>query len=468
MLTRLRLAEYFFISPPLATLGFLLALVLLAHLLKQQRSPVSTMAWLLIIILVPFVGVPFYLMFGGRKMRKLASKKERVYPAPTSTPIGTLGGTAERILQSYGVPPATAGNRVALVPTGDEAYHKLLEIIDAAKRSIHITTYILGTDSVGRSIVDRLAARAAQGIEVRLLLDSYGSWRVRRKYLAKLYDAGARVAFFMPILHVPFRGRANLRNHRKIVVVDGAVGLVGGMNLAEPYMGPQPDPRRWRDLSLVVEGPAAYDLDELFCSDWKFTTGEDMKPAERPEPAPPPANDTPVQVVASGPDVDGDPLYDSLISMVFAAKERIWIVTPYFIPDEALARAIELASRRGVDVRLVVPQHSNHLMADLARVSYLRQVHDAGGNVLLFTPVMVHAKVLLIDNDLSVIGSANMDIRSLFLNYEVALFLYARHQVAASALWIEGLMSQCKPGLPPRGRFLELAEGVVRLLSPLL
>jgi cardiolipin synthase A/B len=172
--------------------------------------------------------------------------------------------------------------------------------------------------------------------------------------------------------------------------------------------------------------------------------------------------------VASGPDVEGDPLYEALVSVIFAARRRFWVVTPYFVPDELLTRALDLAGRRGVDVRLVVPARSNHLSADLARGSYLRQVHDAGGHVLLFEPVMLHAKAVLVDDDLAVIGSANMDMRSLFLNYEVAVFLYSRAQVEATAAWMRALMDECKLGLPARSRTRELAENVVRLLAPLL
>jgi cardiolipin synthase len=244
--------------------------------------------------------------------------------------------------------------------------------------------------------------------------------------------------------------------------------MVGGMNLAAVYMGPTADPNRWRDLSLFLSGPVVPRLAELFRSDWKFATGEDLT-AEPPDALPAePAGDSRTQVVASGPDVAGDPLYEALVSAIFTAMERIWVVTPYFVPDETLARALELAARRGVDLRLVVPAHSNHLTADLARGSYLRQVHNAGGRVLLFRPGMIHAKVVLIDDRLAVIGSGNMDMRSLFLNYEVAMFLYSRAPIEATAAWIASLTSECTTGLPVPSRASELAENVVRLLSPLL
>lgn len=451
-----------------SSLGFLLALVLMAHLLRQKRSPVSTLAWLLVVMLLPYIGVPLYLMFGGRKLIGMARDKEQVYEGQRDIRLDLLGGMTERLLQSYGVPPASRGNRVALVSNGQDAYQRLVQLIDEAQRTIHITTFILGRDEVGKEIVQRLARRASEGVQVRLLLDSVGCWRVSRRFLAPLTQAGARTAFFMPMFRLPHRGRANLRNHRKLIVIDDRRAMAGGMNLAADYMGPAPDPKRWRDLSLVVEGPAVHDLVALFASDWKFTTGEQLAPAPGSSSVATDTVETVVEVVASGPDVPGDPLYDSLIAAFFAARERIWAVTPYFVPDETLVRALELAARRGVDVRLVVPEHSNHLSADLARGSYLNQVQAAGGRILLFQPVMIHAKLIVIDDDLAVVGSANMDMRSFFLNYEVALFLYSNAHAAASAAWMESLMGSCRHGISPRGPGRELLENIARLLSPLL
>ena len=470
----------YWLLPELTThLGFLLALVFLAYLIQQKRSPASTVAWLLLVLFLPYVGVPLYLMFGGRKMKRMARKKAQVYDRAHSPPLSQADRSVERLLLSYGAPPARNGNRVELLARGEEAFGNLVRIIDQAESSIHITTYILGRDEVGAELVARLARKASEGVAVRLLLDSVGSWRVGRRFLAPLVKEGARVAYFMPVLHIPFRGRANLRNHRKIVVVDSRVALTGGMNLGLPYMGPTSIPGLWRDLSAVVEGPAVFDLESLFVSDWAFATGEDLsaqaaameEAAKRSGTGGDPGakgSDSLVQVVASGPDVPDDPLYETLLSLMFAARERIWVVTPYFVPDEMLARALNLAARRGVDVRLIVPARSNHLSADLARESYLRELHEAGGKVYLEQSAMLHAKAVLFDDQVAVIGSANMDNRSLFLNYEVAVFLYSRGQTAAISSWAKGLQGDCLRDLPQPGWVRELAENVVRLLSPLL
>jgi cardiolipin synthase len=452
--------------------GFLLALVFLANLLRQKRSPSSTVAWLLVILLLPYIGVPLYLLLGGRKMGRMARKKERIYDRPSEPIADQHAGPIGRLLSSYGVPAARAGNRIELVTSGTVAFERLLSLVDQARSSIYITTYILGSDAGSQELIDRLTRRAGEGIAVRVLIDSVGSWRLRRRSLSALVSAGGEVKFFMPVFHVPFRGRANLRNHRKIVVVDGRVALTGGMNLAWPYIGPRSLGGQWVDFSVVVEGPSVADLEDVFWSDWKFATGRDHDLARVARPLATATlggmESSMVQVVASGPDVAGDPLYESLLALIFAAEERIWIVTPYFVPDEMLIRALTLASRRGVDVRLIVPERSNHITTDLARAGYLRDLTSSRAHVLYYTPVMLHAKVLVFDDRLAIIGSANMDMRSLFLNYEVSLFISSPAPVAEVLAWMRALMVQTVPGLPRRGLVHEISENIVRLLSPLL
>jgi cardiolipin synthase len=451
-------------------LGFLLALVFLANLLRQRRSPSSTIAWLLVILLAPYIGVPLYVIFGGRKMNPRARSKARIYDPDRGDEGGSGEHGIERLLASDGVPPAREGNRIELVTSGLDAYRRIMGMIREARSTIHITTYILGWDQGGRALVEALTEQARSGVAVRLLIDDLGSWRLPRRKLAPLTQAGARVAFFMPVFHVPLRGRTNLRNHRKLIVVDGRTCLTGGMNLALPYMGPPPGDHFWRDFAVVAEGPIVPDVEAIFASDWRFATGDDPGSALEPRSPelPRPGETATAQVVASGPDVPGDPLYESLLALIFGATSRIWIVTPYFVPDEMLARALNLAARRGVDVRLIMPIRSNHVSADLARASYLRDLHNAGGSVLLYTPEMLHAKVVIFDEDLAIIGSANMDMRSLFLNYELSLFVWSPEEVERVAAWARGLMADAQRELPPPGWPLEIAENVVRLLSPLL
>jgi cardiolipin synthase len=216
-----------FFSELWARVGFLMALVLMAFLLRERRSPSSTVAWLLVILVWPYLGVPLYMMFGGRKIRRMARKKNLIYHPAVRPHGGGPHNNVERLLESYGVPQASPDNRVELITSGVDAYERVMRMIEEARSTIHITTYILGRDEGSQTLIDLLTRRAAEGVAVRLLLDDVGSWRIRRRHLAPLINAGAQVAYFMPMLHIPFRGRANLRNHRKVVVVDGRIAVAG-------------------------------------------------------------------------------------------------------------------------------------------------------------------------------------------------------------------------------------------------
>ncbi len=444
-----------------AVVVFALAVLFAARVLRERRSPASTFAWLLTIGLVPEVGVPLYLLFGGRKIRRRASQKQDV-PADSS-PL--------------------PGNRALVLANGEEAFAAVLALLEQARRSIHLATFILADDDVGRAVVDTLTRKAADGVEVRVLVDDLFAWRAGRRRLARLRRAGGKVAFFMPVLRLPLRGRRpDLRNHRKILVVDGEAALVGGMNIAREYMGPTPHPRRWRDVAMRIDGPAALALDDVFRVDWAFAARElvargqpvladrgslSLEPSSSSVSELSSFGDAIVRVVLSGPDVREDLFYDAMLVSFFAARRRIWIATPYFVPDEALTHALALAARRGVDVRIIVPARSNHWSADLAGAGYLRQVEEAGGRIFRYSPAMMHGKVIVID-DLGTLGSANMDIRSLFLNYEVALFFTSDAEVAALAAWFESLLHDCRCGMPHPGPVRALAEDVGRLLSPLV
>jgi cardiolipin synthase len=445
----------------LPIMGFFLAVTLLVHQGRKRRSPSSTVAWLLAILLVPYIGVPAYLMFGGRKIKRMIKNK-----ADLSLGVKVPG---ERLVtQGVGsIFPPSNGNEITLLGTGEKACEALVDLIEHAKKSIDISTYILGNDETGAAILSALTRRAKQGIRVRLLLDALGSFRVSKRTLAPFMAAGGRYAFFMPMMHMPFRGRANLRNHRKIVIADGATAIIGGMNIARDYMGMTVNTRRWHDLSFLVKGPVLGDLHHVFNSDWQFAAKGKTAHEDFLVPARSGAIAT-LELVPSGPDVAGDPLYESVVTALFKAKSRVWIVTPYFIPDEMLLMAICIAARRGVDVRIVVPRVSNHPLADLVRRSYLREAKESGVKICNFTPGMVHAKAILVDKTLGIVGSMNMDMRSFFLNYEVALFIYDESTVKELDGWVADLISQSVQGIKKSNIIVEFIEGVARLLAPLL
>jgi cardiolipin synthase len=449
---------------------FVLTLVFVSGLLRERRSPGSAVAWLLTIVLIPYVGIPLYLFLGSRKLKRRSRGKRTLYAPLDFDQTPSDVSTVERLLLASGAPPRRDGNHVELVEDGMAAYEQLLALIDGARREISIATFILGHDAVADRIIEHLAARARTGVRVRFLLDGVGALMTHPGSLGRLREAGARVTSFMPPFRHPFRGHSNLRNHRKIVIVDGEQAVVGGMNLAREYMGPQAP---WVDLAVRLRGPVVADLDGIFEADWLFAQGGRQSasaPALRP---PPPTDPGPhaagslAQVVPNGPDVANDTLYDGLLSAIFEARHRIWIVTPYFIPDETLTRALELACRRGVDVRILVPRHSNHRLADLGRGSYLRQVQEEGARILLH-PRMVHAKATLIDERCAIVGSANADMRSFFFNFEVCVFLYSRTDIERIAGWMQRLARDCAEGYPAAHLGGQTLEGICRILSPLL
>ena len=452
----------------LSTLGFILALLLISHLLQQRKSPASILAWLLAIVFVPYLGVPLYLMLGGRKISRMIAAKKQMPAVGDPSANDTEAGPSLRLLLEPGRFPAVSGNRMTMLTTGEDAFQETMRLIDAAEQTIFIATFILGKDATGKAIIEKLARKSRQSVKVRLLLDALGSVHISRRFLKPLTAAGGKCAFFMPMIHWPFRGRANLRNHRKMLIVDGKTAMIGGMNLAAEYMGPEPSPDRWTDLSILLEGPVAAHLTEIFRLDWRFAAKEDLPATAVFERPPADQSQAQLQLIASGPDVSGDTLRDAVLTALFNANGRIWVVTPYFVPDELLLGALCIAARRGVDVRLIIPQKSNHRLADLSRESYLNQIHEAGAKIWLYRPNMLHAKAVLVDDALAVIGSANMDMRSLLLNFEVGLCIYEPDVIEQIDEWMKRLMASCGIRANPRKSSLNLVEGIGRILAPLL
>jgi cardiolipin synthase len=440
--------HWFLTHHAVSILSNLLVFVLVASLLRQRRPAGSAIAWLLAIAFMPYLGIPLYLVFGGRKLKRRAVRKRRLDASGAYTALGL------RAQSSIG--------SVQWLDEGVLAFETFLREIRAAQRTIRIVTFVLANDETGTALVAALTERARAGVAVRLLIDDLLRIHAPRAALRELVAAGARVERFMPLWHLPFLGHNNLRNHRKIALFDSSSAIVGGMNFGHEYMGPSPDPERWRDLSLRVTGEAINELDAVFRADWEFACGESLPAISRAA-----RGAIPVQVVPSGPDSASDPIYDADLTAIFRAERRIWIATPYFVPDEALLRALMIAVRRGVEVRVLVPMHSNHFISDLASGSSLRALSEAGVTIHRFTK-MLHAKTLLVDDGLCVVGSANFDMRSLFLNYEIALFFSGEDEVQRLSRWFEVGFTEAKVGPPRAGLLRAAVDDVARLLAPLL
>ncbi len=459
----------------LLTIGvFVLALFLVARLLAAKHQPGNTFAWLLGILLVPYVGVPLYLLFGGRKIQRLSARKSRLRLdlSGQAADIATQLLPTVQAINAAGAAPPVGDNHVELLETGEQAYAALERHILAARHTIHITTFILARDDTGRRLVRLLAKRAREGIKVRLLIDAIGSFLSGYDFVKPIRDAGGEVSRFMPVLPLMFRHSANLRNHRKIAIFDQHTAILGGHNLAIQYMGPTPRRKRWRDFGIVISGPAAALLNDVFLADWSFSSDQPLAKLHAETPAQPIASygQSVAQVIASGPDVEGDPLYEGIISLIQEARQKIIIVTPYFIPDEVLLRSLIVKARAGVVVTLIVPGRSDHRIVDYARRHYIRQLQEAGATIRFFWSGMMHAKALICDERYALLGSANFDLRSLFVNFEIGLLLCSPADVQATLAWAARLEAEChEPKLKlSRNFWVNAREEVCRLLAPLL
>jgi cardiolipin synthase A/B len=457
--------------------GFLLAVFAIARLVGEKRPPGNTVAWLVVIVLIPYLGVPLFLLLGGRKLRDLSARKRPVLPrlpdVPAPPPAVANLPTAHALAAS-GAGQASGGNTVRLITNGEQAFTELETLINGAKHSIHIATFILGRDDTGRRIVNLLAKRAREGVKVRLQLDALGCLFSSRGFVKVIRRAGGEVVRFMPVIPLSGRTSANLRNHRKIAVFDQHTAIVGGHNLAHEYMGAQFLKKRWADFGAVISGPAAALLNEVFLADWAFASGQTPESLHReldPQ-AVRSEGESSLQVVASGPDVKGDPLYEGIISMIQEAERSIWIITPYFIPDEVLLRSLIVKARAGKDVTLIIPDKSNHPITDFARRHYVRLLRKAGARILYHTGRMMHSKAIIVDDRIGQLGSANFDLRSLFVNFEIGVFLYSEADVSAMRRWAGELLRDCVEAPPEphrRTRLLgNIAEDLSRLLAPLL
>jgi cardiolipin synthase len=460
--------------------GYILAIILIPRILFERHHPGATIAWLLVIALIPFIGVPLYFLIGGKRIKRISREKDwgmRNMGASAQDPDdGNLlpgGRKIARLLTRTGMFPPAPNNKVVIIDDGVVAYTTLVRLLENARESIEIATFILGRDEVGRTIVELLARKARQGVEVRLLLDAYGCLLSRGSFVRPLKDAGGRVGVFMPMLPLRRRWSANLRNHRKMAIVDGCHSMVGGMNLAREYIGPTSFKKRWKDVCMAVKGNCVDHLRTVFWQDWIYCTGEEFdRGLFSPVASPNGDNGSIVQVVGDGPDIPERPLYSGVLAALSQARESVWVVTPYFVPDEPLSAALELAARMGCDVRLIIPERSNHPLVDLAGHSFLPDLLAAGVQFYFYQPGMLHAKLIAIDQQLAVVGSANMDIRSFQLSFEIVSFLYTPEDVRQVTRVIEGILRQSrqvsKEEVEKKSKIREFSEDICRVFSPLL
>jgi len=428
-------------------------------------------SWMLFIVFVPYIAAPLYFLIGIRK-RDNTYKKEMVqFPNIKEYEEYHILETEHalaNILKKNGIPPASRANCFKLITNDVEAYEAMMDAIENAQTSIEMATYVFEFDAMTLKMIDALAKKARNGVTVRLMLDTVGSLGayLRPGRFDKLREAGGEVAFFLPIMKQPFQSYINLRNHRKIYLFDQKLLLSGGMNLSNEYMGPPDGSKRWHDMLYRLEGPAVQHFRSIFKNDWEYATGRKIEPNRATEKHF--EGENLVQVVPSGPDIPKDALYEALLNAVYSAKERIWIVTPYFVPDENIIQALVIAAHKGVDVKLITPKESDHLLTDLVRSPYMRELYENDIDVVLFEGEMLHAKAILIDSIGGMVGSLNLDNRSLFLNYEVVTFVYSPKFIEALEAWMEGLMVSSVRGIELPSKMREAFENMMKVFAPMV
>ena len=449
----------------------LLIFVTITSILFQKRSPTSMISWILAVIFLPFLAIPLYFAIGIRKRPKGEAKSYIKYHQSDTHKLYTIHDAKDDtldILTKNGISPATKDNTFELITSDTQAYERMMHEINNAQSSIDICTYVFQVDEMTNSILEALTKKAHQGVDVRILLDIVGSLGVyfNQKPFQELKDAGGKVDFFVPILKRPFQNYINLRNHRKIYIFDRKVLLSGGMNLSNEYLGPNDGTKRWQDLMYAIKGPAVDDFFSVFYNDWAFATKSSLEP--KPMPIIDHQGKHIIQVVPSGPDIQKDALYEALLNAIYSAKELVWIVTPYFVPDDNITQALIIAHHKGVDVKLITPKHSDHILSDIVRSPYMRELNDAGIDVVLYEGEMLHAKAMLVDDKGGMVGSVNMDNRSLFLNYEIVAFIHSYDSISTLKEWMEELMLTSSVGMQKPSRTREGIENIMKVFAPLM
>ncbi len=410
----------------------LIAGVAASHALLTKRDPRSAWGWIAVCWLFPLAGAMLYWIFGVNRIHTLAQRRVGASPTPTPTELRELPaalrgngdrGDEQRLLELVRIGQAmtgrdlTAGNRIEPLHNGEQAYPAMLEAIAAARHSIDLVSYIYRSGQVGSDFAEALAAAQKRGVHVRVLLDGVADAYYLPRASRLLRRHGLRPRLFLPIRLLPPMLHINLRNHRKLLLVDGVLAFAGGMNIADHHLMKRARGPRVQDLHFRIEGPVLQQLAQVFNEDWKFATGEDSA-----EPQPPAAiGAAAARVITDGPNEDLDKLLMVLLGAFAAAHHRIWIMTPYFIPSASLVAALQSAALRGVDVSIVLPEKSDQPWINWATNNYLASLLRRHVRVFLQPPPFAHTKLLLIDDDYLQLGSANLDNRSMRLNFELVV-----------------------------------------------
>lgn len=481
---------YFYSNSQLVNLLFVLNMILaLVVVGMERRKPSATLSWLLVMLFLPGAGFILYLFLGQdlRKERLFYVKEgeeRELFPRvqlqdeyfhsnllPLNDPdLEEYRSLIHLHLVSHAL--YTRDNSARYYADSQQFFDDLLAAIEAAQRYIHLEYYIIRNDSIGKGLLELLCRKAGAGVEVKLLYDGQGCQRLPRHFFQPLIDAGGEAVSFFPPLLPYFNLRMNYRNHRKICLVDGEQGFTGGGNIGEEYLGISPRFGNWRDSYIRIQGSALDDLELRFLLDWRYASRENIVADRKYFPSRKPLGGVGMQVVSSGPDSQWDSIKSGYLKMINLAQRNVYVQTPYFVPDDSILEALKMAALSGVEVCLMIPAKPDHPFIHWASLSYVGELLEAGVRCFFYQRGFMHSKLITIDGLVSTVGTANLDIRSFELNFEVNVFLYdADSTQAIEAAFQADLQDSSEMTLADymdRSRGVKVKEALCRLLSPLL
>ena len=456
----------------------------------ERKNPSSTLAWVMVVFFLPLVGIFLYFMLSNkvvsRRVSRLTREEEAFIRGSLITQMQEMS-TGDyvfhskktviwkdmiRLHQILAKAYYTQDNDIQIITDGHEMFEMLLEDIRNARNTISIMYFIIKPDEVGRRFLRALAEKAEEGVEVRLLGDGLGCRRLTRRVLAPYKSSGGRFVFFLPLKLRFLSPRLNYRNHRKLVIIDDTIGYVGGFNIAREYLGRKKKFGYWRDTQLRLTGSAVQDINARFLLDWRVAAKEEI-PLNDAYFAPPIGEGTSgIQIVSSGPDTEKEEVKRGYNRMISTAQEKIWIQTPYFVPSGSLQENLKVAVLSGVDVRIMIPNKPDHMFVYWATWGYVGELIELGAKVYIYDKGFLHAKTMVVDGEVSSIGSANFDRRSFRLSFETNAFIYGSKEASRMEEIFEEDITHSylltKEAYRDRGVWIKAKESICRLLSDLL
>jgi cardiolipin synthase len=465
----------------IALLTHVLGIACAIHAVMTARTAQGATAWALTLVLFPYLALPAYGFFGRGKFQGYVKARRA-----GDSQIDHLARALEKKMRLFRVRdeefdpkyaaleelaemPFTSHNDAELLVNGRATFDAIFRGIESAKNYIIVQFYIIRDDAIGRQLKERLARKAAEGVRVLVLYDEIGCYHLPRQYRRDLAEAGVIILSFRTSRGLRNRFQINFRNHRKIVIIDGHTAYVGGFNVGDEYLGQHPRLGPWRDTHVEVKGPVVQAIQFAFLEDWYWATGDVPELEWTPYPAPK-DNETAL-VLASDPSDILETCGLFFMHAINAARHRVWIASPYFVPDNALIYALQLAALRGVDVRVMLPQRPDHLLVFLSAFSYIAETEPAGVKFYRYQPGFLHNKVILVDDDLAAIGTANFDNRSIRLNFELMLVFADRSFAATVCEMLEDDFAHCRlataADIESRSVWFHIAVRIARLMAPI-